>query len=109
MRCDRRDHPGRRDQFRQPVGLDRAALARAWRPAALATGRAQVSAAGNTDRADWFIAGSAFHQDGFRRHARQDTQRISGNPGIALTDAVETRFFINAVKTDSECPVADTR
>lgn len=66
--------------------------------------RAQVSTAGKTETLDWFIAGSEFYQDGYRDHARQDTQRFSGNLGIRLSEAVETRFFLNAVNTNSELP-----
>jgi iron complex outermembrane recepter protein len=71
--------------------------------------RAQVSAAGVSDTMDWFIAGSQFSQDGFRDHAEQNTQRISGNLGWQLSNAVETRFFLQAVKTDSELPGSLTK
>lgn len=94
--------------FVSPSGLSAPALAARVEAGSFGYRRAQVSAAGKTERADWFVAGSTFHQDGFRRHARQDTQRISGNLGLVLSDAVETRFFINAVKTDSALPGALT-
>lgn len=70
--------------------------------------RAQVSAAGHGDTVDWFLAGSEFHQDGYRAHARQNTRRVSGNLGWQLGDAMETRFFLNAVKSNSELPGALT-
>lgn len=71
--------------------------------------RLQLSMGGAADRLDWFIAASQFGQEGFRDHSRQDTQRISGNLGYAVNDKLETRFFLNAVKTDSELPGALTR
>jgi iron complex outermembrane receptor protein len=66
--------------------------------------RAQISTGGSSEKLDWFIAGSQFSQDGFRDHAEQNTQRISGNLGWQLSNNVETRFFLQAVKTDSELP-----
>lgn len=92
--------------FVSPSGMSAPAAAGRVEAGSFGYKRAQVAAAGKTASADWFIAGSQFHQDGFRNHSRQDTQRISGNLGLALSDAVETRFFINAVKTDSELPGA---
>lgn len=71
--------------------------------------RAQVSASGVAETVDWYISGSEFFQKGFRDHARQDTQRLSGNLGWKIADAVETRFFLSAVKTDSALPGALTR
>jgi iron complex outermembrane recepter protein len=71
--------------------------------------RLQGSTGGASDKTDWFIAASHFGQDGFREHAKQNTQRISGNLGYALSNDIETRFFLNAVKTDSELPGALTK
>jgi iron complex outermembrane receptor protein len=95
--------------FVSPSGLTSPALAGRVEAGSFGYKRAQISAAGKTDTADWFIAGSEFYQDGFRRHSRQNTQRVSGNLGFQLSDAVETRFFLNAVKTDSELPGALTK
>jgi iron complex outermembrane receptor protein len=95
--------------FVSPSGLASPPLAARIEAGSFGYKRAQVAAAGKTEATDWFIAGSAFYQDGFRDHARQNTQRISGNLGFALTDAVETRFFLHAVKTDSALPGALTR
>jgi iron complex outermembrane receptor protein len=95
--------------FVSPSGLASPPLAARIEAGSFGYKRAQVAAAGKTEAADWFIAGSAFYQDGFRDHARQNTQRISGNLGFALTDAIETRFFLHAVKTDSALPGALTR
>ena len=43
-------------------------------------------------------------QEGFRDHAEQDTQRLFTNAGWRLSDSVETRLYLTAVKTDSELP-----
>lgn len=95
--------------FVSPSGLASPPLAGRIEAGSFGYKRAQISAAGKTDTADWFIAGSTFYQDGFRDHSEQNTQRISGNLGFALTDSVETRFFLQAVKTDSELPGALTK
>ncbi|MGV3742388.1 MAG: TonB-dependent receptor family protein [Burkholderiaceae bacterium] len=71
--------------------------------------RVQVSTAGASEKLDWFIAASHFGQDGFRDHSKQNTQRISGNLGWQLSNAMETRFFVQAVKADSELPGALTQ
>jgi iron complex outermembrane receptor protein len=95
--------------FVSPSGLASPPLAARVEAGSFGYRRAQVAVAGMSDTLDWFIAGSAFHQKGFRDHSRQDTQRISGNLGWQITDAVETRFFMHAVKTDSELPGALTK
>jgi iron complex outermembrane receptor protein len=43
-------------------------------------------------------------QDGFRDHAQQSNQRLFSNFGQQLNEDVETRFYLSAVKTDSELP-----
>lgn len=50
--------------------------------------------------------GSFTHQqqDGFRDHAKQENQRVFINAGWRLSDTVETRLYVTAVKTDSELP-----
>jgi iron complex outermembrane receptor protein len=95
--------------FVSPSGLDAPPFAARIEAGSFSYRRAQVSAAGKTDKIDWFIAGSHFQQDGFRDHSEQNTQRISGNLGWQLNDFIETRFFLHAVKTDSELPGALTR
>lgn len=45
-----------------------------------------------------------FSQDGFRDHAEQGNQRFFGNFGYRLSTDRETRFFVTAVRTDSELP-----
>ena len=71
--------------------------------------RAQVAASGHGESVDWHLSGSGYLQDGFRDHSRQDTQRMSGNLGWKISDALETRFFLNAVRSESELPGALTK
>lgn len=95
--------------FVSPSGLTAPPLAGRVEAGSYGYGRAQLSAAGKTPTTDWFISGSEFYQDGFRDHSRQNTQRISGNLGLQLSDSVETRFFLSAVKSNSELPGALTK
>jgi iron complex outermembrane receptor protein len=48
-------------------------------------------------------------QDGFRDHAQQSNQRLFTNYGQQLNDDAETRFYLSAVKTDSELPGSLTK
>ncbi|WP_306477749.1 TonB-dependent receptor [Methyloversatilis sp.] len=58
---------------------------------------------------DGYLSLSSFTQDGFRDHARQDTQRVVGNIGLRIAPSLETRFFMQAAKSDSELPGNLTR
>lgn len=95
--------------FVSPSGLTAAPFAARIEAGSFGYKRAQVSAASSSAAADWFIASSTFNQDGFRDHSKQNTQRLSGNIGFYLTDTIETRFFLNAVTTNSELPGALTK
>jgi len=95
--------------FVSPSGLNAPALGARVETGSFGYKRALVSAAGRSDSVDWYFAGSEFFQKGFRNHSRQDTQRISGNLGWAITNDLETRFFLNAVRSNSELPGALTR
>jgi iron complex outermembrane receptor protein len=48
-------------------------------------------------------------QDGFRDHAQQSNQRLFTNFGQQLNDEAETRFYLSAIKTDSELPGSLTK
>jgi iron complex outermembrane receptor protein len=71
--------------------------------------RAQAATGGAAGRADWFVGLHQFGQDGFRDHARQDTQRFFGNLGWRGAADRETRIYLTAVRTDSELPGSLTR
>lgn len=95
--------------FVSPSGLDGPKFGARVEAGSFGYGRAQVYTGGASEKLDWFVSGSHFQQDGFRDHAKQNTQRVSGNLGWQVYDALETRFFVNVVKTDSELPGALTR
>jgi iron complex outermembrane receptor protein len=58
---------------------------------------------------DSFATLTHFAQDGFRDHAQQSTQRFFGNLGYRSDADRETRFWVTAVRTDSELPGSLTR
>lgn len=53
---------------------------------------------------DAFAAVSHQSQEGFRAHSEQSNQRIFTNIGWQHSDNWESRFYLTAVKTDSELP-----
>jgi iron complex outermembrane receptor protein len=71
--------------------------------------RALLSQAGVHGRFDEYLSASAFAQDGFREHARQETLRGFANLGWQLAPDVETRFYLGHVKSRSELPGSLTR
>lgn len=71
--------------------------------------RGQASSGGVAGPVDYYASLSHFGQDGFREHSRQDTQRFFGNLGYRLRSDRETRFYLTAVRTDSELPGSLTK
>ncbi|HEY8518906.1 MAG TPA: TonB-dependent receptor [Gammaproteobacteria bacterium] len=71
-----------------------------------AFGYRRVHAAGGleSDARDGFLSLSAFEQDGFRDHARQETYRLFGNYGFRHSPRAETRVYLTHVRTRSELP-----
>ena len=66
--------------------------------------RGQVGSGFVRGRLDAFATLTDFAQDGFRAHSEQSTQRLFGNVGWRIDEDRETRFFLTAVKSDSELP-----
>jgi iron complex outermembrane receptor protein len=71
--------------------------------------RAQVAAGNVVGAFDYYVSASLFAQDGFRRHAEQDTRRSFANLGFQLTQQVETRFYVGHVQSNSELPGSITK
>ncbi|HSX61471.1 MAG TPA: TonB-dependent receptor [Tahibacter sp.] len=65
--------------------------------------RGQAALAGASDSQDYHASVSAFAQDGFRDHARQETYRLFANYGVALARG-ESRFYLARVDTNSQLP-----
>jgi iron complex outermembrane receptor protein len=58
---------------------------------------------------DAYLAANLFAQDGFRRHAVQDTRRLFANLGWMVDRTLETRFYIGWADSDSELPGSITK
>lgn len=66
--------------------------------------RATIAGGASFGDADVYGSFTQQSQDGFRDHAKQNNQRFFTNAGWRLSDTIETRLYIAAVKTDSEIP-----
>jgi iron complex outermembrane receptor protein len=75
--------------------------------------RSQIAFGGARGAGDAWIALAADRSDGDRQHARRDSLRLNANAGIAISDAVSTRFYASAMSIDQELPgplrLADVR
>lgn len=92
-----------------PTGHDAPALTLRAETGAFGYLRSQLAGGFAAGRVDGYFSATSFAQDGFRDHARQDTQRVVGNLGVLLAPSLETRFFVQAAQSDSELPGNLTR
>ncbi|QDD13821.1 TonB-dependent receptor [Candidatus Methylopumilus rimovensis] len=53
---------------------------------------------------DYYLAGSTTFQNGFRDHAEMENQKIIGNVGIKISNDLETRFYLSAVRSRTQLP-----
>lgn len=89
--------------FVSPTGRDASPLDLRLEGGSFGYGRGQAALAGADETHDYYASVSAFAQDGFRDHSRQETYRFFGNYGLALSGG-ETRFYLARVDTNSELP-----
>jgi len=71
--------------------------------------RANVSGGGARGRLDGYASFTHQQQDGFRRHAKQENQRLFANAGLRLSAHAETRLYLTGVRTDSCLPGSLTK
>ncbi|MCS6242389.1 MAG: TonB-dependent receptor [Opitutus sp.] len=71
--------------------------------------RATVADGVAQGNADGYASFTQSQQEGFRDHAEQNNQRLFTNVGWRLSDEIETRLYLTAVKTDSELPGSLTK
>jgi iron complex outermembrane receptor protein len=90
--------------FVLPTGYTAPPLQARFEYGSFNTFRGQLSAAGVEGNFDYFVTGTHYSTDGFRDHSEQSTQRLFSNFGLKLSEAVETRFYLTYVHTDSELP-----
>ncbi len=95
--------------FVSPSGFDSPRVGARLEAGSFGYARAQAYTGGASEQRDWFFSASHFQQDGYRQHAKQNTQRVNGNLGWQVNEVLETQFFLGVVQTDSELPGALTR
>lgn len=66
--------------------------------------RASLAGGGIRGDLDAFATFTHQSQNGFRNHAVQSNQRLFANLGQRLSADAETRFYLTAIRTDSELP-----
>lgn len=66
--------------------------------------RATVAGGSVRDNFDGYASFTHQQQDGYRRHAAQENQRLFANAGFRFGNGSETRFYLTGVRTDSELP-----
>ncbi len=71
--------------------------------------RARVALGIQQGAADGYFSLSQQYQEGFRDHARQNNLRFFSNFGWQISDDVETRVFVTAVRSRSELPGSLTK
>jgi iron complex outermembrane receptor protein len=90
--------------FVSPNGLNSDLLNARAEAGSFAYQRAHLSAGNVSEPLDYYFAANLFKQDGFRRHAVQDSRRVFANLGYAISPQIETRFYIGYAESDSELP-----
>jgi iron complex outermembrane receptor protein len=95
--------------FVSPSGFDGAGLRPRFEGGSFGYRRALVSSGGRSGETDYFASLSAYEQEGFREWSRQENQRLFGNAGLRLSDAVATRLYVAAVHSDSQLPGSLTK
>jgi len=65
--------------------------------------------AGRHDDVDGYLSISRSEQNGWRQQSGYRTERVSGNAGVSLSDALELRGFISHIDANLEMPGSLTR
>jgi len=90
--------------FVSPTGYDAPAALLRLEGGRYGYRRGQAALAGHAGAADAYLSVSAFGQDGFREHAKQETYRLFGNAGYRFGDTLDGRLYLTHVDTRSELP-----
>lgn len=90
--------------FVAPTGHDAAPWGARFEGGEFGYRRGQVSAAGVEGKHDGYASVSAFGQDGFRDHAKQETYRFFGNYGYRFSEALDGRLYLTHVDSRSALP-----
>lgn len=95
--------------FISPTGYNSAPLQARAEYGSFDTIRGQLSSGGVLGSFDYYATATHYSTEGFREHSKQSNQRFFGNFGFKFNEAVETRFYLTYVHTDSELPGSLTK
>ncbi len=70
---------------------------------------ARIASGFSEGSSDLYFSLSQQSQEGFRKHADQNNQRLFANFGWQIADNIETRVYLTSVVTDSELPGSLTK
>jgi iron complex outermembrane receptor protein len=90
--------------FVSPTGHDIGATQARVEAGSFGYQRSQAALGGVRERLDGVLSLSGFVQDGFRKHAEQETYRAFGNLGWRVSDTLESRLYLAHVQTRSALP-----
>jgi iron complex outermembrane receptor protein len=71
--------------------------------------RSAAAVAQDFGNADSYLSASQFSQQGFREHAKQDSQRYFSNIGGRINEQLYTRLYLTHVESNSELPGSLTK
>ena len=66
------------------------------------TVRSSINTAGKANNIDYYGAVTKLNSDGFRNHSDVDSTYSFGNIGFAISDNIETRFYLTALQDNFE-------
>jgi iron complex outermembrane receptor protein len=95
--------------FVSPTGRDASRITASADIGSFGFHRLQSSIAGANGPFDLFVTASWQEQDGYRDHSWGESTRASGNIGVRLSEAVETRFFFSGSDIMQRIPGSVTR
>jgi len=95
--------------FLSPTGRDAMGVTARAEAGSFGYQRMQVLTGGANEATDgpatdYFLSASASRQEGFRDHARQESQKLTGNLGFRFSPSVESRLFFGATRSCSQLP-----
>jgi iron complex outermembrane receptor protein len=82
--------------FVMPTGHDASPFEARFDAGSFGYVKSQFSTGGVNGPYDWFVTGSAQHEDGYREHSSSNVERMNANVGYQFSPDAETRFYINA-------------
>jgi iron complex outermembrane receptor protein len=90
--------------FVMPTGRDASPFEARFDAGSFGYVKSQFSTGGANGPYDWFVTGSAQHEDGYREHSSSHVERLNANVGYRFSLDAETRFYVNASSWRARIP-----